>query len=65
MKRTKSKEPKITKIVPVMYQNLQGNWYAFAEFDGELYFAKVPLKVAVEKNDQEAIKEIQKNPKQA
>ncbi len=48
-----------------MYQNLQGSWYAFAELEGELYFAKVPLKYAVEKNDEKALEVLKKTAKTA
>jgi hypothetical protein len=62
MKNTKQKAPKQSiKKARVMYQNLQGNWYAFAEFEGELYFARVPVKYAVEKNDEKALEEIRKS----
>ena len=33
-----------TPRVKVLYQNLNGTWYAFAENGGELYFGKVPVK---------------------
>jgi hypothetical protein len=65
MKNTKNKVPKQTKKVSVMYQNLQGSWYAFAELEGELYFAKVPLKYAVEKNDEKALEVLKKTAKTA
>ncbi|MBP7845354.1 MAG: hypothetical protein KA116_11115 [Proteobacteria bacterium] len=65
MKNTKNKVPKQTKKVSVMYQNLQGSWYAFAELEGELYFAKVPLKYAVEKNDEKALEVLKKTVKTA
>ncbi|NCN26657.1 hypothetical protein GW915_03700 [bacterium] len=47
--------------VQVMYQNLQGSWYAFADIDGEIYFAKVPVQYAVEKNDAKALEVIKKS----
>lgn len=46
--------------VDVMYQNLQGSWYAFADIGGEIYFARVPVKCAVEKDDVTALKAIKK-----
>jgi hypothetical protein len=39
--------------VKVLYQNLNGVWYAFAENAGELYIGKVPLKGKTKKSDEE------------
>lgn len=41
MKPKKSTKP--TAKVKVLYQYLNGRWYAFADMDEEIYFGKVPV----------------------
>lgn len=45
------------KRVKVLYQNLNGIWYAFAENGQEVYFGRVPVKASTAgKADREAPK---------
>jgi len=47
-----TKTPKNAEKVKVLYQNLGGQWYAFAEKYGELFFSKVPLEVSALNEDE-------------
>jgi len=51
-KRTKKIQQKAT--VPVLYQNIGGEVYAFAEVGQEVYFAKVPVNARSPKAVKEA-----------
>jgi hypothetical protein len=42
-KKTKKQTVQQKSTVPVLYQNIGGEIYAFAEVGQEVYFAKVPL----------------------
>jgi len=44
-KSTKKESKKVNaKTVPVLYQNIGGEIYAFAQVGAEVYFAKVPIR---------------------
>jgi hypothetical protein len=36
-------DSKVSQKVKVLYQNLGGTWYAFAQNGEEVYFGKVPI----------------------
>lgn len=42
-KKTRVSASKKASTVPVLYQNIGGEIYAFAQVGGEIYFAKVPI----------------------
>lgn len=42
-KKTKKQTVQQKSTVPVLYQNIGGEIYAFAEVGHEVYFAKVPV----------------------
>lgn len=42
-KKTKKQSVQQKSTVPVLYQNIGGEIYAFAEVGQEVYFAKVPV----------------------
>ena len=42
-KKTKKQTVQQKSTVPVLYQNIGGEIYAFAEVGQEVYFAKVPV----------------------
>lgn len=47
IKQSSKKNPK--KTVSVLYQNVGGEVYAFAQVGAEVYFAKVPVKSSTKK----------------
>ena len=40
-KKSEKKKPFKNEKVKVLYQNLNGVWYAFAEYDENVFFSKV------------------------
>ena len=43
--KKEAKAKKKNASVPVLYQNLNGSWYAFAEYEGQVFCGRINQKV--------------------